>query len=199
MAAKRKCVICGEYIDNNSESVPYKGRHAHASCFNVAMKVVATEKRAKLDKTVKKPKTKPQKELKEGLSEEEFQSKKKLCDFIRINTHEDLSIKIYKLIDDYRKKYKLTYENMYDDLYWYFEIEKNPVNGDMIGLIPYIHDEAQRYYRIIRNAQKDCMDKISHINEMYPEKKIGIIKKSKVNLPQIDMAQLGGMQKNEQE
>lgn len=199
MAAKRKCVICGECIENNDESVPYKGRHAHTSCFNVAMKVVVTEKKERLEKSNKISKRKPQKELREGLSEEEFQDKKKLCDFIRSRTHEELSIKVYKLMEDYRKKYKLSHQDMYDDLYWYFVIDNNPVEGDMIGIIPYIHDKAQQYYNMIRNAQKDCMNKMAQLNNMYPDKKIEIIKDSKVNLPQIDMTQFGGMKKNEQE
>lgn len=197
MAAKRKCVICGECIDNNAESVPYKGRYSHIACFNVAIKVVVTEKNEKLKTKNKIQKNKPQKEIREGLSEAEFQSKKRLCDFIRKNIQRDLPVKVYKLMEDYQKKYKFSYDVMYDDLYWYFAIEQNPIEGDMIGIIPYIHDKAQEYYTIIRKAQKDCEEKMYKIDEMYPDAKIGILKPGKPNLPQIDIRQFGVRQENE--
>ena len=137
--AKRKCAICGEWIEDNNDSVPYKKRYAHLSCFNVAMKVVTTEKKPKSTKVVqKKTKKAPQKEVKTGLTEEEYQEKKQLCDFIREKTKADITIKIYKLIDDYIKKYKVTYKDIYETLYWYYSIESNEVKGDMIGIFPYV-------------------------------------------------------------
>ena len=63
--AKRKCAICGKWIEDNNESVPYKKRYAHLNCFNVAMKVVTTEKKPKSTKAVQKnTKKAPQKEVK---------------------------------------------------------------------------------------------------------------------------------------
>ena len=71
--AKRKCIICGEWIENNSQSIPYKGKWAHEKCFQIAVKAIKKDKDEKLaDKTKsKKSKPKPKAELKEAVSEEE--------------------------------------------------------------------------------------------------------------------------------
>lgn len=189
---KRKCVICGEYIENNEDSVPYKNRYAHIKCFNVAMQLVTTNKSTKTkSKTTSPSKPKPQKELKEGLSEEEYQEKQKLCNYIREQTHRDLSIKIYKLIEDYKKKYKLSYNDMYMTLYWYFTTQGNPVEGDMVGIIPYTYDEAKANIEKMQELQKDCRDKLKHMEELYPSKTISspIIGDRKID--QIDISKIG--------
>lgn len=190
--AKRKCVICGEYIENNDESVPYKKRYAHINCFNVAMKIVTTDKNKKTTaNTTASPKKKPQKELKEGLTEEEYQDKTKLCDYIREKTKNDLTVKIYKLIDDYKKKYKLTYKDMYMTLYWYFSIEGNPIEGDMVGIIPYTYDEAKRNMQKLQETQEDCKNKIKKIQEFYPNKTISSPVVGERVIDQIDISKIG--------
>jgi len=42
--AKRKCVICNEWIEDETQSIPYKGRYAHTKCFNIAMKTIKKDK-----------------------------------------------------------------------------------------------------------------------------------------------------------
>ena len=37
---KRVCLLCGKPIEDNNDSVPYKGRYAHSACFRVAVKAV---------------------------------------------------------------------------------------------------------------------------------------------------------------
>lgn len=189
---KRKCVICGKYIENNEDSVPYKNRYAHTNCFNIAIKVATTNKSEKA-KSKAPPVSKPkaQKELKEGLSEEEYQEKKKLCDYIREQTKKELTIKIYKLIEDYKKKYKLSYEDMYRTLYWYFTTQGHPVEGDMIGIIPYAYDEAKTSIEKMQELQKDCQNKMAHMQELYPDKTISspIIGDRKID--QIDISKIG--------
>lgn len=190
--AKRKCVICGEYIENNDESVPYKKRYAHVNCFNVAMKIVTTDKNKKTTaNTTASPKKKPQKELKEGLTEEEYQDKTKLCDYIKEKTQNDLTVKIYKLIDDYKKKYKLTYKDMYMTLYWYFSIRGNPIGGDMVGIIPYTYDEAKRNMQKLQETQEDCESKIKKIQEFYPNKTISSPVVGERVIDQIDISKIG--------
>lgn len=191
--AKRKCAICGKWIEDNNESVPYKKRYAHLNCFNVAMKVVTTEKskKSKKEKTLEKNNKPIQKEIKTGLTEEEYQQKKRLCDFLRQKTKQDITIKIYKLIDDYIKKYKVTYEEIYETLYWYYVIEENNIQGDMIGIFPYIYDEAKSKIENIKNAQKDCHDKIKSMSTMYPEKTLKLPKVERRFLDQIDISKIG--------
>lgn len=190
--AKRKCAICGDYIENNEESVPYKKRYAHLKCFNVAMQVVSTKPRVKSEnkkETTSKKST--QKEIKAGLSEEEYQEKKKLCDYLREKLKRDLSIKIYKLIDDYIKKYKVTYSDIYETLYWYYSIESNLIEGDMIGIFPYIYDKSKAELERIKNAQSVCENNISHISEMYPQKTIKAPDMKDRVIKQIDISKIG--------
>ncbi len=190
--AKRKCAICGKWIEDNNKSVPYKKRYAHLNCFNVAMKVVTTEKKPKSTKAVQKnTKKAPQKEVKTGLTEEEYQEKKQLCDFIREKTKADITIKIYKLIDDYIKKYKVTYKDIYETLYWYYSIESNEVKGDMIGIFPYIYDEAKNAMDNIRGAQKNCQEKMSEMISMYPEKVLKLPDIENRIIDQIDISKIG--------
>lgn len=187
--ARRKCKICGNWIEDNSDSVPYKSGYAHTKCFNLAIKIVTTEKSKKLQNKTTKPK--PQKELKEGLTEEEYQDKKRLCDYIRKQTDADVTIKAYKLMEDYIKKYKITHKQMLQDLKYYFEITGHPVDGDLIGIIPYIHDEAQKYYTDIDTMQNNCKEKIKELNDFYPEVSVQILKTESKTQPQIDISSLG--------
>ena len=46
---KRVCLLCGKTIEDNNDSVPYKGRYAHSSCFRVAVKAVHVDKTEKLE------------------------------------------------------------------------------------------------------------------------------------------------------
>ena len=190
---KRKCAICGEWIDDNSESVPYKKRYAHLKCFNVAMQVVVSEK-SRGEKTsvkTKEVKTRPQKEVKAGLSEEEYLEKKQLCDYLRKCLNTDITIKIYKLMEDYIKKYKVSYHEIYETLYWYYSIENNPVQGDMIGIFPYIYDEAKKKMAVIENAQKDCTGKINDMQKMYQEKVLTAPDIRERVIEQIDISKIG--------
>lgn len=193
MAAKRKCAICGEWIENNSESVPYKKRYAHLKCFNVAMQVVTTEKSSKKNTSVKAKTVKvtPQKEVKAGLTEEEYQEKRQLCDYLRECLKKDITVKIYKLIEDYIKKYKVSYHEIYETLYWYYSIESNPIQGDMIGIFPYILDDAKAQLNTIRNAQKDCEEKVKNLPSMYPDKVIKAPVVGKRIIDQIDISKIG--------
>lgn len=191
--AKRKCAICGEWIEDNSESVPYKKRYAHLKCFNVAMQVVITEK-SKKKTTSTKPRMEkaiPQREVKAGLSEEEYQEKKQLCDYIREYLKSDIPIKVYKLIEDYMKKYKVSYHEIYKTLHWFYSIENNPVKGDMIGIFPYIYDEAKKRLEVIENAQKDCAEKVGDIQEMYQAKVLTAPDIKDRVIKQIDISKIG--------
>jgi len=192
-AGKRKCKICDRWIDDNSKSLKYKTGYAHIECFNIAIKVANTEKKEGLQskKKTKTPIAKPQKELKDGLSEEEYSDKKQLCDYIRSLIKEDLSVKIYKLMDDYKKKYKISYKQIYEDLYWYFDITDHTIDGDVIGIVPYCHTEAQKYYESIARAQTSCQEHLNGLSEMYKEV-VAVAPAVKQPIkPQIDLATLG--------
>lgn len=193
---RRKCKICGEWIEDNNDSVKYKNGYAHRNCFNVAMKVVVTEKKEKLSKEKQEPKRKAQKVLKEGLSEEEYREKVELCEYIKQLTHEELSVATYKLIEDYKKKYKISYREMKEDLFWYFEIQEKPVEGEMIiGIIPIFHTTAQNNLQEIKASQNSFSENLKNIPRMYQEKSRAMSKGRPEKVFQIDIAEIGGDKK----
>lgn len=191
--AKRKCQICGEWIEDNADSVVYKKGYAHRNCFNVAMKVITSEKKETLASKKIKQQPKPQKELKEGLSEEEYREKKALCDYIRCLISEDISVVNYKLMEDYKKKYNISFREMHDDLKWYFDLLGHEVSGDtIVAIIPSIHTEAQKYYLSIQQSNKSCQENISKLPQMYKEKQAVASNERRGKIPQIDLAAIGG-------
>lgn len=193
MAGRRKCQICKEWIQDDEESIKYKTGYAHRKCFNVAMKLVTTEKKTKLASAKKKEAPKPQKELKDGLSEEEYREKCKLCDYIRELTQEDLSVATYKLIEDYKKKYKISYTEMYQDLQWYFDLCGNAVEGDrVIAMVPLCHTEAQKYYLSIEKANVSCQENLKNLPTMYKSRRAVMSDIRRTPVDQIDISALGG-------
>ena len=75
-------------------------------------------------------------------------------------------------------------------LQYYFEVLDNPVEGDCIGIIPYIYDEAQEWMNRIQESA-DINDKFTsnEIEAMYPTIKVQVVRK-KEELKLIDIASL---------
>lgn len=193
---QRKCAICGGWIkDVEQESVQYKNRCVHRQCYAIAMKTVITEKKDTLatKKKAVATKPKPQKELKDGLSEEEYAEKKKLCDYIRELTKEDISVATYTLMEEYKKKYQISYQEMYADLYWYFELCDHVVEGDrVIAIVPRCHTEAQKYYKSIERSNTSCQENLDNLPQMYKETTAAVSEERRTIKPQIDIAAIGG-------
>lgn len=174
MVRQYKCVFCNENITESENKIPIKNRYAHERCFNVSLK--ATDKKQKETRQKKlaerKSKTtvrvKMQEELKEGLTEEEYQEKRKLFNKIReIQGTEKVTAKTYKLIDDYVKKYGFTYSGMEQALKYFYEIENNTFSEDCVGIIPYIYDNAKEYFEsIIQAAEKNANSNIQQITRV---------------------------------
>lgn len=201
---QRKCLICDEWIEDIRETeivVPYKKGYVHRKCFDLAMKVIVKEKTVNLAEAKRKEsptkssttKPKPQKELKDGLSEEEYAEKRKLCNYIRELTKEDLSVATYTLIEEYKKKYQISYQEMYADLYWYFELCEHAVEGDrVIAMVPRCHTEAQKYYKSIERSNSSCQENLENLPHMYKETTAAISNERRSVKPQIDIAAIGG-------
>lgn len=189
--AHKKCVICNEPIIGE-EGVPYKGRFAHQKCFNIAIK---TLQKVKTDKVIEKAKktnrkvAKPKAELKEALSEEEYAKKKHYFEYLRtLVTDKKLSAKTYALTDDYLKRYGFTYDSMYQTLYYLHEIIEKDLVGDVVGLIPYYHTEAQRYFESIQRVEE--VNKDVDITQMYKERVIRV-QPRKRKIKQINIESIG--------
>lgn len=174
MSRQKKCVICGQTIQLNEESVPYKGRYAHSHCFDISLKVLQTDKTDKVKVKEKKtsPKSKPKIELKDALSEEDYADKKQYYSYLRNLLNNELSAKIYALSDSYIKKYGFTFKQMYNTLVYLYEIKNKEVIGDIVGLIPYYFDEAEEYYKSLSDIES--INSSRDIDQMYLHKVIQI-------------------------
>lgn len=66
-----------------------------------------------------------------------------------------LSAKIKKQIKDYRQEYGYTYTGILKTLYWWYEIKLHTteLSKDGIGIVPYIYDDAEKYYYMIYMAK----------------------------------------------
>ena len=131
-----KCLYCGEQFDRNDPSnhfIKVGRRYAHQKC--------AEEYNNSL--------TQEQKDLKD------------LIDYIKILLKEDYNfMKVKKQIEDYHKKYDYSYSGMLRSLKWFYEIKNNSIdkaNGG-IGIIPFIYNDAYKYYYNIYLAQQKNKD-----------------------------------------
>ena len=193
MAAKRKCVCCGEWIETDEVSIPYKKRYAHERCFNTSLKVLHKEKKKELekkeeDKNKKSKKAKTKAELKDAMSEEEYQEKTLYLNYLKKLLQEDLPAKVYAITNDYIKRYDFTYKGMYDTLVYLNEILEKELTGDIVGLIPYYYTEAIGYYEKIKQVEEINKDK--DISKMYQTHTVFINTKPRRN-KKIDINSIG--------
>lgn len=178
--AYKKCVICNEKIIGET-GVPYKERFAHQHCFNIAVKTLQQKKNETLQQRNKtKSKSKPKTELKNGLSEEEYQAKTLLYSYLKELLMEDtLSAKIYAILNDFIKRYEFTYQGMYTTLVYLYEYKNKEVSGDVIGIIPYYYSEAENFFSSVVELNKQNENK--DINQMYKQKVYQMNIKTKKN------------------
>ena len=192
---KRVCLLCGKTIEDNNDSVPYKGRYVHSGCFRVAIKAVHTNKTEKLEeKAEQKEKkkrgrpAKPKTELKDSVSEEEYIQKKLYYDYLRKWIGEKLPAKVYVVTDRYVQQYNFTYQKMYQTLIYIHNILEKEFTEDIVGLIPYYYDKADKHYRSVKQVEENNKDK--DIKEMYKNRTVYIDPKKKKR-KQIDITSIG--------
>ena len=193
--AKRKCIICGEWIESASQSIPYKGRWSHEKCFQLALKITKKDKDEKLAERSKpkKKQAKPPAELKDAVSEEDYAEKKQYYQYLRTLIDDELSAKIYALSDQYVSRYNFTFKEMYQTLVYLHEIVEKELVGDIVGLIPFYLTEAQNYFKSIEQVEEANKD--IDISKMYKEKIIRIQPKKR-NIKQLDIENIGKGEEN---
>ena len=179
----KKCVICGQWIEKEEEEncTPYKNRLAHADCFKSAMKMIKTDKDEQLEEKRKQKaqnsKRKklvqtPKSELKDGLSDEEYKEKQSYYNYLKqlLNT-DKLSAKIYTLSEKYVTKYEdWTWGGMKNALVYIKEIKEEEITGDVVGLLPYIYEEAESFFNNIDKVAES--NKNASLSDMYQTKHI---------------------------
>lgn len=199
MSRLRKCVLCGETINNGEACVPFKKRYAHETCFNASMKVLSDDKQKKLaDKkrttTRKKKPVDDVKVIDKPVTEEECAEKKSLYAYIRklkdIPAEESVPARISKNIQDYITKFNFTYSSIEKALSYFYEIKQNNVPEDdgLMGIVPYIHDQAQKYYQ-----QIEKLGQISIEDSSFYKKRVVKISPQKLKKPfvPLDISTIG--------
>lgn len=174
--SKRKCVICSNWIEKGDETVPYKNRLAHVQCFNSMMKMAVksnSEKKAAKSKKTKKinPKSTV---LGDCLTEEESKQKRSLISYIEELFGEKANAKIYTQIKNLMRDYPyFTYVGLEQSIRFFYEIKENPITNQGLGIVPYVYDQAQEYFKNLGEVQSHNAS-ISNVNELYAHKKVRI-------------------------
>ena len=131
-----KCALCQMQFDANSEeNVKISARrYAHLKC-------------------VQNEEAHRSQEEKDKQALEEY--------IIHLFDMDFLDPKVRKLIASYQKEYNYTYSGMLKALTYFYEIKKGDKNkaNNSIGIIPYIYNEAYRYYYSLWEAQQKNKDK----------------------------------------
>ena len=203
---KKKCVICGNFIEANEETVPYKSREAHVSCFNNMVKLMNKEKKKQLEEKAEKEKqSKPKKikdELKNAMTEEEFQDKQLLLNYIREITNEtEISVKNYTLIKRYIDGGIMTYKGIYDTLSYVHnylsstELKEKGIRlnkSEPLGIVPYMYDEARKVFMEIKKANTYNTSSFTEesVSSMYKTVTYNIKQKPR-EIKQINLEEIG--------
>jgi hypothetical protein len=138
MAHNVKCAICGEVFDRDKVQTVKHGarRYAHFRCNPSGELVTASE-------------TDPEK-IKEQ------QTLADLEGYIQNLLQEDFNpARVRKQINEYHQKYGYSYDGMKKTLIYWYEIKgqsKDKANGG-IGIIPFIFNDAKKYYYSLYLAQ----------------------------------------------
>lgn len=136
LARPVKCLFCGEQFDRDkTDFVQIKNRYAHEECF---------------------------KKVEEAKSEEE-KSLKELEEYImKIFNETFVNARIRQQIRRMREQYNYSYTGILKSLIYFFEVRKNSIekaNGG-IGIVPYVYEDAKKYYYNLYMAQKKNEDKV---------------------------------------
>ncbi|MCQ2148566.1 MAG: hypothetical protein MJZ16_13800 [Bacteroidales bacterium] len=187
------CIIWNKPIVDTEQTGPYKGRSAHKSCFTSMTSLIRKDKKEKV-KEEAKPAVKELKTSKPKVrvTEEQYQAKMQVIAFLEKLTGETAKAKTYKLTEDYCAKYGFDYNGILDALQYFYEYLDNPPQGDCIGIVPYIYDEAQAYMSWLRGAEaENSLVNADEIMDMYPQKRV-TVKKRKAAADLIDISAIGG-------
>ena len=181
-----KCYLCNRILNVEDGSDPiilYKNHKVHTSCFNKTMNTITKDKQQELkqrertkkekaqlekeERIQKKAEIKPIENVKDALSEEEYQAKKQYYGYLREQLG-DIQAKHYAITEKYIKQFSFTFSGMYKTLIYIHDVLEKTFdneNGNIVSLIPYYYEETEEYYTSIDNVDKANKDK--NINEMY--------------------------------
>jgi len=124
MARSVKCKYCGQALDRDTEAFEMVGtRYAHKRCI-IAHDANKTEK-------------------------------EKLCDYIcNLFDTDFINPKVQKQIKQFIEEYHYTYSGIINTLEYFYRIQKHDITkaNDGIGIVPYVYNQARKYYFDIYQA-----------------------------------------------
>lgn len=187
----RKCLYCEDPItpDTPDDQIKkIKNRYAHLKCFELHVEALdkgyKIQKKEKSDiqkeqKTQKAKKPKSIEEVKKGLTEQEFQEKQILFEYLKsiLEDHE-LKPQHYALISKYMDEFNYSYLMLYQIMFYIFSILVKPVKSNPVGLVPYYADEAIKYYKELKDIEERNKDK--DIRQMYKKQIVKIKRRTEV-------------------
>jgi hypothetical protein len=138
----------------------------------MAVKSNSEKKAAKSKKTKKiNPKSTV---LGDCLTEEESKQKRSLINYIEELFGERANAKTYTQIKNLMRDYPyFTYVGLEQSIRFFYEIKENPITNQGLGIVPYVYDQAQEYFKNLCEVQAHNAS-ISNINELYTHKKVRI-------------------------
>lgn len=89
--------------------------------------------------------------------------------------------KIQKQIDQFKIEYQYTVKEIYEDLFYFFEIKKSDSGKyqNTIGIVPFIHKEARAYYSKIVEGNEKKEIVLKQLEEYSPQERVVYIRKQK--------------------
>jgi hypothetical protein len=123
--------------------------------------------------------------------EQQKQDRKDLIDYIcKLHRIEAPTGMMLKQIKEYQEEFNYKYKGMELALRYFYETLENRLReGDGIGIIPFVYEDAKKHYLKRRNVEKSAQNM-----QLEPNKRIIHIKSPKLEIQQkvkpIDMASL---------
>ena len=116
----------------------------------------------------------------------------KLEQYIKILLKEDyINVRVRKQIKEFKEKYNYTHSGILKSLIYFYEVKGNPKEKARatggIGIVPFIYEEAKRYYFNLfmaqnQNQSKDIVNLISKVKEITIKPPSVDVKKKLFNL-----------------
>ena len=162
--AKCVCIFCHKKIEDDNDKVAYKNRYAHRNCYysfvqettNSSIETQEKKKRGRKKKADIESSNAKIQTVSKALSNEEIDGEKQFITYMKtlLGTNK-LPVQSVALAKNYIKTYQFTYDGIVQALrYWYEDKGNNCSGNNPIGIVPYIYNDAQKYFQDLAQVQK---------------------------------------------
>lgn len=113
------------------------------------------------------------------------QERDKVCDYIcYIFGLKKPGPRNYQLLKIYTTEKGYTYKGIFYALKYFYEVKKNDITkgNERIGIVPYVYEEAQKYFEDIEN-KREKIKKV--VNQIDTNEKLNVVVSTKHNKPKV--------------